>query len=792
MKRRSNRYRTRLALVLSALILTSLSFSADSAPNPISAKLTVDEELALIRAFFAQRGKTSSTATEQDWIDAVVSIRGPLRPARTFWTGGIVPPSGNGTASSLTGAAGSNAAYLGPFVGSDRSSPNAPFQPILAGGVVIPTETGKTIEFRSGSISAGFPTNATNKGFTGISLDARVSYGTFDLPSGSRGFAYSPLNTSAPPVELPQPTGVTRSTAVGGSADGRIITGEGFEGFNRTLRLQYRMTTEGGLTFEGSIGANSFPGSVHTHPTAVSGDGSTTVGYHLNSQNRITAWLADDVRVRWTDLGTLPGQTTSEARAVTHNGATVVGNSGHGFIWTEMRGMRPLQVPSGATRSEARSISSDGAFIGGFSRDASPTQRAQLWLGDETNINAQAMFRGYGVNFGGATLNELTSIVRNQDGSYTFVGNATLNGAPRGFVAHLEAGDGTRPAIATQPTAQAAGAGGTAVFSVTTTNATGYQWQRNGATIFGATTSTLTLPNVQAAHAGNYTCIVANAAAAVASSPAALTVAPTVSRLSNLSVRATAGTGASTLIVGFTTAGGSKSILLRGVGPTLGQFGVPGALADPQLALFNASSVQTAQNDDWGGGAALTASFGSVGAFPLGATSKDAALLAPLAPGNYSAQLTGVGGSTGVALVESYDADAGSPLARFTNLSARNQVGTGANILIVGFNVTGNAPKRVLIRAVGPTLAQFGVAGTLADPQLLVTDNSGTVFARNDDWGGEEAISGAAGSVGAFPLPAPSRDAAAVVTLSPGSYTVQVSGVNNTTGVALAEIYELP
>ena len=257
-------------------------------------------------------------------------------------------------------------------------------------------------------------------------------------------------------------------------------------------------------------------------------------------------------------------------------------------------------------------------------------------------------------------------------------------------------------------------------------------------------------------------------------------------------MRATAGTGASTLIVGFTTAGGSKSILLRGVGPTLGQFGVPGALADPQLALFNASSVQTAQNDDWGGGAALTASFGSVGAFPLGATSKDAALLAPLAPGNYSAQLTGVGGSTGVALVESYDADAGSPLARFTNLSARNQVGTGANILIVGFNVTGNAPKRVLIRAVGPTLAQFGVAGTLADPQLLVTDNSGTVFARNDDWGGEEAISGAAGSVGAFPLPAPSRDAAAVVTLSPGSYTVQVSGVNNTTGVALAEIYELP
>ena len=259
------------------------------------------------------------------------------------------------------------------------------------------------------------------------------------------------------------------------------------------------------------------------------------------------------------------------------------------------------------------------------------------------------------------------------------------------------------------------------------------------------------------------------------------------------------GTGANTLIVGLTTAGGTKDVLLRGVGPTLSQFGVVGALADPQLALFNSSSVETARNDDWGGSAALTASFNIAGAFPLALTSKDAAILTTLTPGSYSAQVTGTAGTTGVVLMESYDSDIGSPLARYTNLSARNQVGTGANILIVGFNLTGSGSKRLLIRAVGPALAQFGVAGVLSDPQAVVFNAAGTEVGRNDDWenttanqGQSTLIGQASSSVGAFPLPGASRDSAMVVTLEPGSYTVQVSGVNNGTGVALVEIYELP
>jgi hypothetical protein len=195
---------------------------------------------------------------------------------------------------------------------------------------------------------------------------------------------------------------------------------------------------------------------------------------------------------------------------------------------------------------------------------------------------------------------------------------------------------------------------------------------------------------------------------------------------------------------------------------------------------------QTAQNDDWGGDAALTASFSSVGAFPLTATSKDAALLATLAPGTYSAQVTGV------VLVESYDGDAGSPLARYTNLSARNQVGTGSNILIVGFNITGNGSKGILIRAIGPSLTQFGVTGVLSDPQIALFNSGGTEIARNDDWEGHPQLSLAFSSVSAFPLNLTSKDAALVATLQPGSYTVQLSGVNNTSGVALVEIYELP
>ncbi len=258
--------------------------------------------------------------------------------------------------------------------------------------------------------------------------------------------------------------------------------------------------------------------------------------------------------------------------------------------------------------------------------------------------------------------------------------------------------------------------------------------------------------------------------------------APT-SAISNISVRATLSAG-QTLIMGFAMQGGAKPVLLRAIGPGLAAFGVPGTMADPRLALFQ-GQTQLEANDNWGGGAPLANTFASLGAFGLPAASLDAALLRSV-EGSHTAQVTGTG--AGSVLVEAYDAGAGFA-PRLANVSARNRSGAGADILIAGVTIAGTGPKNVLIRAIGPTLASFGVAGTLADPKLEVYSGT-TKIAENDNWAANLADTFA--RVGAFPLAAGSRDAALVISLQPGSYTVQVPGADGGTGEALVELYELP
>jgi hypothetical protein len=140
-------------------------------------------------------------------------------------------------------------------------------------------------------------------------------------------------------------------------------------------------------------------------------------------------------------------------------------------------------------------------------------------------------------------------------------------------------------------------------------------------------------------------------------------------------------------------------------------------------------------------------------------------------------------------LVEAYDLGSGNS-PRMINVSARNQVGTGDNILIAGFNIAGTGAKQVLIRAIGPKLATFGVEGFLADPKLEVYSDAGVKLNENDNWAASLATTFTA--VGAFPLDAGSRDAAIVMSLQPGSYTVQVQGADGGTGEGLVEIYEVP
>jgi hypothetical protein len=268
-------------------------------------------------------------------------------------------------------------------------------------------------------------------------------------------------------------------------------------------------------------------------------------------------------------------------------------------------------------------------------------------------------------------------------------------------------------------------------------------------------------------------------------------------RLINISTRAQVGTGANILIPGFVIGGsGTETLLIRADGPALTGFGVAGALAQPSLSVFNSAGTVVASNTGWGTGAnpsQIASAAASVGAFALASGSADCALIAALPAGAYTVQVSGVGNSTGVALAEVYEVSySGTSLV---NISTRAEVGTGANIIIPGFVISGSGSDQLLARGDGPALTGFGVAGDLAQPSLSVFDNSGNVIASNTGWGTNSnpaQIASAASSVGAFALAAGSADSALIVNLSAGAYTMQISGVNNSTGVALAEVYQVP
>ncbi len=366
------------------------------------------------------------------------------------------------------------------------------------------------------------------------------------------------------------------------------------------------------------------------------------------------------------------------------------------------------------------------------------------------------------------------------------------------------------PAITLQPSSQTISSGSTVVFGVaaTGTPAPTYQWYfngnplSNGAGVSNVTGATLVISGATAANAGSFYCTVTNSSGSVQSGTATLAVIQTenIGRLVNISCRAQVGTGGNILIAGFAVGGagtsGSESLLIRASGPALVPFGVTGTLPDPQLQLYSGTSVQGTDNG-WGGSTAIADAASSIGAFPWTvASSHDSALLATLAEGPYTAQIAGQSGDTGVALAEVYDlTPAGTYTAktpRLVNISARVQVGTGGDILIAGFVVGGSTSRTVLIRASGPALAPFGVAGALSDPELQLLSGS-TVIGKNSAWGGDAEIANAASSVGAFAWSDPtSNDSAILATLPPGAYTAQVSGASGDTGVALVEVYEVP
>ena len=272
-------------------------------------------------------------------------------------------------------------------------------------------------------------------------------------------------------------------------------------------------------------------------------------------------------------------------------------------------------------------------------------------------------------------------------------------------------------------------------------------------------------------------------------------------QLSNISTRAFVQTGDNVMIGGFIVQGTEpKRVIIRAVGPELSQYGVPEALANPTLELHNAAGALIASNDNWQHtiiGGVITSDqrldirqSGQAPRNPL-----ESAIIADLPDGNYTAIVRGVSNTTGVGLVEVYDLSPNSS-SILGNISTRSFVQIGDNVMIGGLIVQGTQPNRVIIRAVGPELTQYGVPNVLANPTLELHDSAGTLIASNDNWkhtiiGGiitsdqvrDIQVSGYA--------PGDGRESAIIADLPAGNYTAIVRGVNNMTGVALVEVYDL-
>ncbi len=251
--------------------------------------------------------------------------------------------------------------------------------------------------------------------------------------------------------------------------------------------------------------------------------------------------------------------------------------------------------------------------------------------------------------------------------------------------------------------------------------------------------------------------------------------------LGNISTRLPVGTGDNVLIAGFMITGNTaKQLVLRALGPTLTQFGVPNAMQDTTLNLYNSGGAVIGFNDDWQD----ASNAQSITPNLQPPNDLESAILTTLNPGAYTAILRGFNNSTGTALVEVYDTAVGS--TELSNISTRGFVRTGNDVMIAGVIVQFHN-KEVVVRALGPTLTSFGVSNALADPTLELRDVNGTLLASNDDWKDTQQSAIAATGL----APPNDLESAIVGTLMPGNYTAIVRGFNNTSGNALVEVYGL-
>lgn len=326
------------------------------------------------------------------------------------------------------------------------------------------------------------------------------------------------------------------------------------------------------------------------------------------------------------------------------------------------------------------------------------------------------------------------------------------------------------------------------------TSTVSYQWYFEGEALPGKTSNILSINPARAENEGAYHVIATSEGGSTTSASSEILV--TDKRLINISARSRVGSGANVLIAGFVVIGPEpKQVLIRGIGP-----GLPESLdrlLAPRLELYNSASELIHSNNRWGDSvdpdaiAEASLKTGAGAGKPL--QPNDTAMLVELEQGLYTAIVSSQNETSGIALVEAFEVS--DNLTRMTNVSARAFIGIGDEVVIPGFVVDGDLPSRVLIRAIGPGLKKQDVAGVLEFPEITVYDAKGQPIAHNDGWGNlwdSTEINAASALVGAKPLDEGSEDAALILELEPGLYTVISRGENNTTGVALIEVFAIP
>jgi hypothetical protein len=255
----------------------------------------------------------------------------------------------------------------------------------------------------------------------------------------------------------------------------------------------------------------------------------------------------------------------------------------------------------------------------------------------------------------------------------------------------------------------------------------------------------------------------------------------------NLSTRLKVNTGDNVLIGGFIITGNvSKKIVLRGLGRSLGNQGLPNVLADPTLDVRNSAGVSLVKNDNW-----KDTQRSQIEGTPFQpGNDLESVVVATLNPGAYTVLLTGTNGGSGVGLIEIYDTDAPGGAAELANISARGQVQTEDDVMIGGLILGGSANNsRIVVRGLGPSLGDAGVGATLADPTLDLRDANGARLTYNDNWVDDAATAAELISFGLAPKNA--KEASILASLPPGAFTAILAGKEGGTGVGLVEIYNL-